>query len=174
MIIFTFTPRRDDFLKYQKFRTKMTRSSAIFYALCMIALAFSLYNAITTKDYYFLIAMVVLCAVCGGLLLYSRTVSVKKQLNAAAKADQSLFAPQTVKVTDSTLEISVDHEEGGLKFSSVYPFSIFSAVFDTEEGFYIFVPGINTIILPKHAFPEEFARQMKDRFMKLPVYRNVK
>lgn len=152
----------------------MTRSTAIFYVLCMITLAFSLYNAITTKDYNFLIAMVILCAVCGGLLLYSRTVSVKKQLDAAAKADPSLFAPQTVKVTDSSLEINIDYEDGELKFSAVYPFSIFSAVFDTAEGFYIFVPGVNTIILPKHAFPEEFARQMKDRFMKLPVYRNVK
>lgn len=174
MIIFTFTPRRDDFLNYQKFRRKMTRSAAFFYILCMIAFAFSLYNAIVTKEYNFLIAMVILCAVCGGLLIYSNTVSVRKQIDAAAKADPSLFAPQTIKVYDSSLEIKIDYGDGELEFSGVYPFSIFSAVFETAEGFYIFVPGVNTIILPKHAFPEEFAGQMKERFVKLPVYRNVK
>ncbi len=169
-----FTPTVEDFLDFQKFRLKQTKIANIYYFLFAFMFAGAIYFAITSKDFTYLISTAILAVAFVIIYFYDRNIKVKKEAQKFQKIDSSYLSKNEMTLYHNAIEINSVKEEGMPVIDTVYPFSTFRAVFETDKAYYLVLADAQIRFIPKRDMSEENIKIISDTLMKIPNYKFVK
>lgn len=169
-----FTPTVDDFLDYQKFRLKQTKIANVYYFLFAFMFAGSIYFAITSKDFTYLVSTTIFAVAFVLIYLYDRNIKIKRQVKKFQKLDSSYLTTNEFILYHNAIEINSVKEEGKPVIDTVYPFSSLRAILETDKTYYLVLADSEVRFIPKRDISEENIKIISDTLKKIPNYKFVK
>lgn len=148
-----------DFIHFERMNIKRAFRPSIVMIVMFLGLGVFLY--ITEKNLTMLISFSVGSIVILLAHIYSYYVSASKKANNYVKKDNSYLKSTEFTVTDKAIETNNLPSENEAGIVAIYPYSVMTAIYETNEYFY-FLIGNEARILPKSAVPDE----MKDLVFK--------
>lgn len=155
-ISFEYTPTKEDYLNYEKFAEKMKRQRPILIIVGMMITASTVYTSVVNKkiDLFQIVATIAILTAIVLCLFLQNSVFPQKRVNWYIKKDPSYFSPMEFTVNEKAIEIKTKPQNNEMGTVCIYPYSIMSIIYETNEYFY-FVLGNEVKILPKNVIPRE-------------------
>lgn len=154
MVTFSYTPMAEDYLAFEKFKTKRNKTVFFTYVICLVFISMALYDFFTTKSYdriIFAAALVVMNVI---VTVYTTGIASKKRIKDMISKDANYLTPYEVTIDSKTVEFRNIPQANQMGIVSVYPYSIMNVIYETAEYYYFFL-GTEVKILPKRAIPAQ-------------------
>ncbi|MGN1203256.1 MAG: YcxB family protein, partial [Eubacterium sp.] len=160
MAKFIYSLTYEDYLCFESFKLKRNKTSFFSYLICLMFLVMGVYDAVVYKTFEVIIlAAVMIAGVCISTF-YAIKIAPKKRVKNLMALDSSYLGQSEIIIDDKAVEIKNIPQENEAGIVAVYPYSVMSAIYETEEYYYFFI-GNEVRLLPKKAIPAEFSEYIK-------------
>lgn len=163
MTEFTFSLNEQDYINYQKFNFRKSRN---FLLICLVMIFYAGINiiqAIFYKRYELLLTAVLFIVFVLVILAVFYFVLLPKQVKKFVYADTGYSYTFQMNIGENEIEIKNIPKENERRFEGVYPYSVISAIYETNGYYYILI-GLTIHILPKREIPPEMSDYVKNIF----------
>lgn len=160
MAEFVYSLTRDDYIGFEKFKLKRNKTSFFSYLMCLFFIATGVYDAVVYKNLNMIIISAVTVISLCVLTLYSLKAAPEKRVKKLLSLDSAYLCQNKALINDKSIEIRNIPQENQAGTVAVYPYSIMSAIYETEEYFYFFI-ATEVKILPKRDIPAELFDYIK-------------
>lgn len=157
---FTYSLTYDDYLNFEKFRLKKNRTAFLSYIICIAFLTMGVYDAVAYKSYEMIIVAAILVLVELVTMLYTLNISPKKRVNKYISLDSSYLGEKEITIDEKAIELKYIPKLNEAAVVAIYPYSIMTAIYETEE-YYYFILNSEVKILPKKVIPAEISESVK-------------
>lgn len=162
---FRYTLTVQDFIRFEQMNAKRTMRSSVFMIVMFLGLGVFYY--ITEKNTAILIGFAVAAAFGIIFYAYNYYISLKKKVDNYTGKDSSYLKPTEITITDKAIETNNLPDENEAVILAIYPYSIMSVIYETNDYFYFFI-GNEAKILPKSAVPNEMKELVFKEIKKNP------
>jgi hypothetical protein len=170
---FTYSLTFDDYLAFENFKVKRSRSSLFSYIICLFFIATGVYNAVAYKVYEVLVIVALFVLAIALSTIYSVKIGPKKRVKQYINCDPAFLGKKEITVGEKTIEIRNIPAENQATVLAIYPYSLMAAIYETNEGYYFFVAG-EAKLLPKKAIPDNLKEIVAKRINNNPNHIFVK
>lgn len=154
MAEFVYSLTYDDYVVFEKFKMKRNKTSFFSYLMCLFFIATGVYDAVVYKNSdMIIISALIIFSVCAATL-YSVKFAPKRRIRKLLSLDSAYLCRNRAVIDDKAIEIRniPDKKQAGIVM--VYPYSVMSAIYETQDYFYFFIVT-EVKILPKRVIPAE-------------------
>lgn len=172
---FRYSLTADDYLNYEKFAVKLRKSNVVSVVMIMILVAITVYygvrnGGLEVQYYIYFVAFVVTVAM---FTLFTNIIVPKKKVNRYIKSDASYLGENEITIDDKAIEIKNIPAEKETGVVCVYPYSVISIIYETENYFY-FIVANEVKILPKRVIPQAMSQSVFNAINRNPNRMYVK
>lgn len=158
---FRYSLTADDYLNYEKFAVKLRKSNVVSVIILMFVTAMTVYFAVRNGglevQYYIYFGAFVIAIVL--LSLINNFIMPKNKVKRYIKSDASYLGENEISIDDKAIEIKNIPAEKETGVVCIYPYSVISIIYETENYFY-FIVANEVKILPKRVIPQAMSRSV--------------
>lgn len=173
MAKFTYSLTFDDYLAFESFNIKRNKNVFFTYFICLLILANGVYDAVANKSYFMLIIAAAFIVAEAISTFYSVKIAPKKRINKMISLDASYLGQNEIILDDRAVEIKNIPAQNEAGTVCIYPYSVMTVIYETEEYYYFFISN-EVKILPKGIIPDEYREYVKKTLSKNQNYMFVK
>lgn len=160
MAEFVYSLTFDDYLGFEKFKLKRNKTSFFSYIMCLFFIAIGVYDAVVYKNLYLVFIAVIMVLFGFATSFYSLKIAPKKRVFNLLSLDSTYLCQNRAVINDKAIEISNIPQENQAGIVAVYPYSVMSVIYETEECYYFFI-ATEVKILPKRVIPPDLSDYVK-------------
>lgn len=165
MTEFTYSLTDEDYIRFEKFKLKRNKTVFIVYIISLFYVAMSIYDAIVYKAYDLIFITIGFVILICAATAYVYFAAPKKRVRKMLAADSTYTGENSIKIGEKEIEIKNLPRENQRGMVAVYPYSVMSAIYETEESYY-FLIGMTVKILPKRVIPPVLSDYVKKTLSK--------
>lgn len=160
MAEFIYSLTFDDYVNFEKFKLKRNKTSFFSYIMCLFFIATGVYDAVVYKNHYLIIIAIIMILFVCATTLYSLKIAPKKRVKNLLTLDSTYLCQNKAVIDDKAIETRNIPYENQAGIVAVYPYSVMSVIYETEDYYYFFI-ATEVKILPKRAIPPELSDYVK-------------
>lgn len=173
MAEFVYSLTFDDYLGFEKFKLKRNKTSFFSYVMCLFFVAMGVYDAVVYKNLYLVFIAIIMVLFGAATSFYSLKIAPKKRVKNLLSLDSTYLCQNRAVIDERTIEIRNIPQENQPGIVAVYPYSVMSVIYETEDCYYFFITT-EVKILPKRVIPPELSDYIKKVISKNKNYLYIK
>lgn len=151
---FRYSLNEQDYLSFESFKIKKSKSLFVSYIFCLIFLVIGVYNAVVYETVLMVVASVIVIAFVALNTFVTTKIRPQKRVKRMIGLDPSYFGENEIAIGEKTIETKNIPNENESAVVTVYPYGLMNAIFENESYFYFLISN-EVKILPKRVIPNE-------------------